>query len=88
MRVAAVTGPLTERQIGCVCRETLSGLSYLHSMAKMHRDVKVSGWRLPPTAGSAEHGSSVGFLHIIHTEAIDEGTSLDRNRNSIALFGL
>ena len=52
----SVTGPLTELQIACVCRETLNGLSYLHTMDKMHRDVKVrtggcspshivTGWR-------------------------------------------
>lgn len=32
-----VTGPLTELQIAYMCRETLTGLSYLHSMGKMHR---------------------------------------------------
>jgi len=37
-----VTGPLTEPQIAYMCKETLHGLSYLHSMGKMHRDIKVS----------------------------------------------
>ncbi|XP_063236828.1 mitogen-activated protein kinase kinase kinase kinase 5-like isoform X13 [Bacillus rossius redtenbacheri] len=35
-----ITGPLTEQQISYMCRETLHGLAYLHSMGKMHRDIK------------------------------------------------
>lgn len=36
----AVTGPLSEIQIAYMCGETLTGLAYLHSMGKMHRDIK------------------------------------------------
>jgi len=37
-----ITGPLSEKQIAFMCRETLQGLAYLHSMhpPRMHRDIK------------------------------------------------
>jgi len=35
-----ISGPLTEKQIAFMSRETLQGLAYLHSMGKMHRDIK------------------------------------------------
>lgn len=33
-------GPLTEQEIACIIRESLNGLSFLHSCNKMHRDIK------------------------------------------------
>ncbi|XP_073994989.1 MAP4K3-like protein hppy isoform X3 [Rhodnius prolixus] len=35
-----ISGPLSELQIAYMCKETLHGLAYLHSMGKMHRDIK------------------------------------------------
>ncbi|KAI8593344.1 kinase-like domain-containing protein [Geranomyces variabilis] len=33
-------GPLTEQEVACIIRESLTGLSFLHSCNKMHRDIK------------------------------------------------
>lgn len=50
-----VTGPLSELQIAFVVRETLKGLQYLHSVGKVHRDVK-GGNILLTTQGDVKLG--------------------------------
>ncbi|CAG5929602.1 unnamed protein product [Menidia menidia] len=40
VKLDPVTGPLKEKQIAFVCRETLQGLYHLHETGKMHRDIK------------------------------------------------
>ena len=32
---------LSERHIAYICRETLSALAYIHSLHRIHRDIKV-----------------------------------------------
>ena len=32
--------PLREEEIGAICKDALAGLEYLHSLQRIHRDVK------------------------------------------------
>ena len=41
--------PLREHEIGAICRDALLGLEYLHSMNRIHRDVKAGNILLTDT---------------------------------------
>ena len=51
--------PLSEKEISVIVRECLSGLAFLHSVAKMHRDIK-SGNILLTEQGHIKLGRSYG----------------------------
>ncbi len=51
----ALKGPLTEREIQVIIRESLQGLAFLHSVQKMHRDIK-AGNILLTEAGNIKLG--------------------------------
>uniref|UniRef100_A0A6Q2YG91 Mitogen-activated protein kinase kinase kinase kinase n=1 Tax=Esox lucius TaxID=8010 RepID=A0A6Q2YG91_ESOLU len=55
-----VTGPLNERQIAYVCRETLQGLRHLHETGKMHRDIKILNTLSPPLLCHRFHPADFG----------------------------
>lgn len=43
--------PLEEREIAVVVREALIGLAFLHTMHKLHRDIKAGNVLLTATGG-------------------------------------
>jgi serine/threonine protein kinase len=52
----ALKGPLEEREISVIIRESLQGVAFLHSMRKIHRDIK-SGNILLTESGQVKLGT-------------------------------
>lgn len=49
--VEVIRTPLTEEEISAICHDTLFALQYLHSLGRIHRDVKAGNILLTDTGG-------------------------------------
>lgn len=63
--------PLREEEISAICEGCLQGLSYLHSLGKIHRDVKAGNILLTEN-GTVKLGKFVLFILISNVLAYHE----------------
>ena len=71
----SVTGPLTELQIAYVCQQTLTGLAYMHTLGKMHRDIKVS--MVVITLYSCKSSMNTQWWHLLSSRDVKKGIKQD-----------
>lgn len=59
--------PLMEEEISAICDGVLRGLNYLHSLGRIHRDVKAGNILLTEN-GTVKLGNKISFLvlQILH----------------------